>query len=332
MWEELLDALLDTLKLVPWLLAMHVLIEIFEYHAVSKIKLHKALRGPVAPLLGGVCGILPQCGFGVVAADLYSRRSIRLGTMVAVFIATSDEAVPILLSAPTADSVIKLCVLLGFKFAAALIAGYALNLILRERELTAIDEHTAVVRGCHHHELGEHTHEHKHDHEHHDSEHDHEHDREHSETDHATEADHATETQPHTKKFDFRCFVLHPLLHTLTVAGYILAVNVIFAVILHYVGEARLESFLSSAKFYQPLLAALVGLIPNCASSVVIAQMFAAGNITLGAAFAGLSVNAGIGLAVLIRKNRPAVNTLYIVLGLYVYSVCLGLLLSLLPM
>ena len=163
---ELLDGVLDTLKLVPWLLVMHVLIEVFEYHAVSKIKLNKVLRGPFAPLIGGACGILPQCGFGVVAADLYSRKSIRLGTMVAVFIATSDEAIPILLSAPTSDSVTKLCVLLGFKFAAALIAGYALNFILRKRELNEFDGSAAVIRGCHRHELGEHTHDHKHKHAH----------------------------------------------------------------------------------------------------------------------------------------------------------------------
>ncbi len=320
MAESLLDALLDTVKLVPWLLVMHVLIEVFEYHAVSKIKLNKALRGPLAPLVGGVCGILPQCGFGVVAADLYGRKSIRLGTMIAVFIATSDEAIPILLSAPTAQSVIKLCVLLGFKLAAALIAGYALNFILRDRELTAMDGHE-VVRGCHHHELGEHTHE------------QHAHAREtESHVERETQLKSAENAQANKKSFDFKCFVVHPLLHTLTVSAYILGVNVLFAVVLYFVGEQRLYGFLQSAKFFQPLLAGLVGLIPNCASSVVIAQMFAAGNLTLGAAFAGLSVNAGLGLAVLLKKNRPVKNSLFIAGGLYAYSVAIGLLLSFLPM
>lgn len=330
MWEELLDALIDTLRLVPWLLVMHVLIEVLEYHAVSKIKLGKVLRGRLAPLAGGVFGIVPQCGFGVVAADLYSRKSIRLGTMIAVFIATSDEAVPILLSSPSTSALAKLGVLLGFKLAAALIAGYALNFLLRSHELTAADEQAAVVRGCHHHELGEHTHEHTHEeHEHGDGHvEEHGHEEEHEEE---HEGEHGHE-HGKKKKFDFRCFVLHPLLHTLTVAGYILAVNVLFAVILHFVGEARLEDFLSASRFYQPLLAGLVGLIPNCASSVVIAQMFARGSITLGAAFAGLSVNAGLGLAVLIRRNRPVKNTLYIAIGLYLYSVVVGMLLTFIPM
>ena len=133
------------------------------------------------------------------------------------------------------------------------------------------------------------------------------------------------------KKFDFKCFVLHPLLHTLTVTGYILAVNVLFAVILYFVGENALINALTSAKFFQPFIAALVGLIPNCASSVIIAQMFARGSITLGAAFAGLSVNAGLGLAVLLRKNRPVKNTLLIAGGLYLYSCIIGIFLTLIP-
>lgn len=345
--ELLLDALLDTLKLVPWLLVMHVLIEVFEYNAVSKIKLNKVLRGPLAPLIGGACGILPQCGFGVVAADLYSRRSIRLGTMIAVFIATSDEAVPILLSAPTADSVIKLAVLLGFKLLAALVAGYVLNFILRKRELTEIQPEQAVLKGCHRHELGEHTHEHG---------------EEKSliaNEQNGTLPDGVAVIEnkqngtlpdgvavianersecgnlPHEKEkrpFDFKCFVVHPLLHTLTVTAYILGVNLLFAVALYFVGENRLADFLVSAKYFQPMLAGLVGLIPNCASSVIIAQLFARGGITLGAAFAGLSVNAGLGLAVLLRKNRPFKHTFAIAAGLYLYSVAVGMLLGLLPM
>lgn len=335
MTELLLDALLDTLKLVPWLLVMHVLIEVFEYHAVSKIKLHKVLRGPLAPLIGGACGILPQCGFGVVAADLYSRKSIRLGTLMAVFIATSDEAIPILLSAPTAQTVAKLGVLLGVKLAAALLAGYALNFILRKRELTAVSESEAVIRGCHHHELGEHTHEHGHAHTKGDAQADEVPAADEGQTCVASARDESVQSpqkEESGKKFDFKCFVLHPLLHTLTVAGYILAVNVVFAVLLYFVGEARLADFLTTAKLYQPFLAGLVGLIPNCASSVILAQMFARGAITLGAAFAGLSVNAGLGLAVLLRKNRPVKNTLYIAVGLYAFSCITGLLLSFIPM
>ena len=323
---------------------MHVLIEVLEYHAVSKVKLNKVLRSPLAPLIGGASGILPQCGFGVVAADLYSRRAIRIGTMVAVFIATSDEAIPIMIGAHSKEAFIKLGVLLGFKLAAALIAGYALNFIFRKQELGDMGG-DVVVKGCHHHELGEHTHDDEEEHDHaHGDEHSHEeHEHIHSHETQAEEGAVAAETTeivkpaeevaaPKKKKFDFKCFVLHPLLHTLTVSGYILAVNVLFAVILFYVGEKSLTDFMTAAKFAQPFLAALVGLIPNCASSVILAQMFVDGHLTLGAAFAGLSVNAGLGLAVLIRKNKPVKNTVFIALGLYAYSCVIGLLLTLIPL
>ena len=219
MADALIDALIDTLKLVPWLLVMHVLIEVFEYHAVSGIKLNKALKGPLAPLIGGACGILPQCGFGVVSADLYSRRSIRLGTMVAVFVATSDEAVPILLSNPTAASLTKLGVLLGFKFAAALIAGYALNFVLRKRELTEIDFAVAALKGCHRHELGEHTHEHAHGH---------------------CEENNQEKNERKKKAFDFKCFAI---LNAKTISSTISAVGFSFVTVLNVSGSSSFESF-----------------------------------------------------------------------------------------
>ncbi len=121
-------------------------------------------------------------------------------------------------------------------------------------------------------------------------------------------------------------------MHTLTITAYILGVNLLFAVALYFAGENRLADFLVSAKYFQPMLAGLVGLIPNCASSVIIAQLFARGGITLGAAFAGLSVNAGLGLAVLLRKNRPFKHTFAIAAGLYLYSVAVGMLLGFVPM
>ena len=334
MAETLLDALIDTAKLIPWLLVMHILIALFEHHAASKVKVNQVLRGPLSPLIGGVSGILPQCGFGVVAAKLYARRSIRLGTLVAVFIATSDEAVPILLGNFSKSSLLKLLALLGFKLAAALLAGYLLLLIMRgKEELTLLPAADIAYHGCHHHTLGKDGHSHEDEAQ---GEHEADHANDGELTDHAHEEkeEHA---HGHNEPSDGHRerhwqLILHPLVHTLTVTLYILAVNLLFAVILFYVGEQRLKSVLESARFLQPCLAGLVGLIPNCASSVVLAQLFAAGNITLGAAFAGLSVNAGIGLAVLMKDNRPVSNTLAITAGLYGYSCVLGLLLTFLPL
>ena len=373
MGNAILDALIDTAKLVPWLLVMHLLIALFERNAASKVKVNKVLRGPLAPLIGGVSGILPQCGFGVVAAKLYARRSIRLGTLFAVFIATSDEAVPILLGNFSKASLVRLLALLGFKLVAALLAGYLLLLILHgKEELTVLPAADIVYHGCHHHAVGGHEDAHAEEQAHLTAHADDDeliekepaqekeqaHEAAHADDDEliekvpahekeqAHEAVHADDDEiiekkpahqkehrheaAHEKKFNE--LLLHPLVHTLTVTLYILAVNVLFAIVIYYAGEQRIKSVLDSAKFLQPLIAGLVGLIPNCASSVVLAQTFAAGNITLGAAFAGLSVNAGIGLAVLFKDNRPITNTLAVTAGLYGYSCALGLLLTLLPL
>ncbi len=343
MADAILDALLDTAKLIPWLLVMHLLIELFEASAASKIKMNKVLRGPLAPVLGSACGILPQCGFGVVAANLYSRRSIRLGTMIAVFIATSDEAIPIMLSSPSKAALIKLGALLGCKFVAAIIAGYALNALLSRRETLSILPSHVAYHGCHHHTVGDEAHCGEHSHVFEDAAraqaepdavaHEHEHGHTDSAGHEHDDNEKHDEGHAHDEKGSFEArMLIHPLVHTLTVTLYILIVNLLFAVVLFYVGEAKLQRFLESARFYQPLLAGLVGLIPNCASSVMLAQMLASGNLSLGAAFAGLSVNAGLGLAVLIKNNRPASHTLAIIAGLYAYSVVLGELLTLLPL
>ena len=285
----MLDALLDTAKLAPLLLVMHVLIEVFEYHAASKIKMNRLLHGKAAPLLGGAVGLIPQCGFSVVATNLYAKRHIRVGTLLAVYIATSDEAIPILLSSP--ESALKLLPLLGLKFAFAVGVGYLLNALTRKRALVAFTgADVTVPRGCHRHEIGEHEHaDDKH-------EHDSRHERDHAELEPAAEADEAaaekseglhgdcTAARPPEKKFDVACFVVHPLVHTLTVLGFLLAVNLLLGTVLYFVGEGALQNFMHAARWLQPLLAALVGLIPNCASSVVITQVYASGAQKLGGA------------------------------------------------
>ncbi len=304
MWDVVLDALLDTLKLLPLLLAAHVVIEVFEYTAASKIQVNKVLKSRLAPLIGTGLGVIPQCGFSVVATNLYARRAINLGTLLAVYIATSDEAVPILLSDPA--SAIKLLPLLGIKIVMALSAGYGINLLLRKRTLSDVRD-LPVEYGCHGHAL---TH-----------------------TDEETAADCADATEPEPaatkRRFDWRAFVLHPVLHTLTVAAYILIVNFLFGTAVYYIREERLLEFMGSIRYLQPVLAALVGLIPNCASSVAITRMFALGGLNLGAAVAGLAVNAGLGFAVLFKENKHIKENILIVVGLYVFAVAAGMLVTL---
>lgn len=253
--------------------------------------MNKALKSCWAPLVGAGLGIIPQCGFSVVATNLYARRSVNLGTLLAVYIATSDEAVPILLSNPSAA--VKLLPLLGIKIVLALLAGYSVNFLLRRRQLEATPE-VVPEYGCHHHMVGE------------------------------------TDEEHEKRKNFFSKYLLHPILHTLTISLFIFIVNCFFGTVIYYIGEDRMTAFMSDIKYLQPVFAALIGLIPNCASSVAITQLYALGGLGLGAAVAGLSVNAGLGFAVLFKENRNIRENLLITAGLFVFAVAAGELVTLL--
>lgn len=296
MWQTVLDvfldALLDTLIIFPFLLVVHILIEVYEQNAGSKIKVNKLLNSPAAPLLGAGVGLIPQCGFSVVSTKLYANKNIKLGTLLAVYVATSDEAIPILLSNPAAA--IKLVPLLILKFIIALILGYSVNFFLRKRKtvkVSAEPEHSE--KGCHGHKIGE-----------------------------------KDELKPEKKDF-WRNYVFHPVIHSLTILAYIFAVNLIMGATFEFVGEETISLFLEKATFWQVPLAAVIGLIPNCASSVVITQLYALGQLSLGACVAGLSVNAGIAFAVLFKENKNLKQNILILTGLYLFSVVCGILIVL---
>lgn len=314
MLEVLVDALIDTLKLIPLLLIANVLIEVLEHAVVGKIRAEKALKGGFAPLIGAGVGLLPQCGFSVVAANMYSSRHIGMGTLLAVFVATSDEAVPILLSSPS--SALRLLPLLAVKLAGALVIGYVVSLVLSRRDKKNIVEvsegESFHAVGCHGHALVGETREHEGEHSHGgdcDGE--------------DGEEDKLARKKADRKKLLDR-FLWHPLLHTLTVSLYIFAVNILLGVVIYFITEQRLAAFMSGVRFLQPLVAAIVGLIPNCASSVAIAELYGVGTLSLGGAVAGLSVNAGLGLAVLFKENKRMKENFVILALLFAFGVALG--------
>ncbi len=314
MLEVLVDALIDTLKLIPLLLIANVLIEVLEHAVVGRIRAEKALKGGFAPLIGAGVGLLPQCGFSVVAANMYSSRHIGMGTLLAVFVATSDEAVPILLSSPS--SALRLLPLLAVKLAGALVIGYVVSLVLSRRDKKNIVEvaegENFHAVGCHGHALVGETHEHEGEHSHGDD----------------CDGEDGEEDKLARKKADRKKlldrFLWHPLLHTLTVSLYILAVNILLGVVIYFITEQRLAAFMSGVRFLQPLVAAIVGLIPNCASSVAIAELYGVGTLSLGGAVAGLSVNAGLGLAVLFKENKRMKENFVILALLFAFGVALG--------
>lgn len=293
MWHEILHAIIDSLYLLPFLFVCYILIELIESWT-SKGSNKLSLQNGSEVLIGSTAGLIPQCGFGVVATDLYSKRKISMGTLIAIYIATSDEAFPILLSHP--EKAGALIPLLLLKFAFALIVGYIVYFIERR-----LKRKTLLTEALNNHEHHEHTHEH---HEENDEENEHVHI--------GCCGHHIEENDDNSTKSKLKRYLLHPLKHTLHIFVYILVMNVAFSLLVHTLGEESISNFLLQAKAFTPLLAIVVGLIPNCASSVILTNMYIIGALPFGALLSGLIVNAGIAVTVLFKQNKPVKNTLTI--------------------
>lgn len=301
MIDVLLDATIDSLKVLPFLILAYVVIELIEHATASRFSA-RLLKGKLSPLIGAGVGVIPQCGFSVVATKLYTNRSIAMGTLLAVYISTSDEAIAVLIS--DFSAIDKLLPLLIIKFVFAVAVGYVVNLFVRKREYGSANEQVSAV-GCHRHIVGKDD-----------------------ECAHCCDDSDCHGNDDHTIKHRrnaIKRYVAHPLLHSAITFGYIFAVNFVLGMIIFWVGLDALASFMTEIAFLQPLLAAIVGLVPNCASSVVIAQMYASGALSLGGAVSGLCVSAGLGIAVLAKENKSIKDTAVIIGLLFSLSVALGL-------
>ena len=344
-WEVILDALYDTLKLLPFLLLLYILIELME-HNTRVGKPLKALSGKAAPLVGTATGLVPMCGFSVMAAKLYEHRHVTLGALLAVFISTSDEAFIVLLlsNMAWADKGISIAAFVGVKLVLGIAIGYLTDLVCSRKESLApmpaasghmhghendlINAPECADEHIHAGTIGEHDHGHDyvHDHEH-DYVHDHGHDHEHEE-DHEhghCECDELTVCE-HKKEGTLRLYLLSPLLHALQVAAFVLLVNLVFGYVFWGVGEENVAHFLMADGVFwvQPLLCALIGLVPNCASSVVLAEAFAVGGISFGSCLAGLIVNAGLAYLVLFRRREHLKRAIYITLFMVALGIAVG--------
>ena len=318
MWEVLHHTLLETIMVLPILFLAYVLIEFIEVKTSKTLEHSRFLNGGFAPLIGSAVGLIPQCGFSVIATDLYTKKRINVSTLLAMYIATSDEAIPTLLLYP--DQYGNLALILVIKFGLAVVVGYLSMLFfkyiykpkpefvgtkkaknIQTSKIEVADRHVE-----HNYFVGE---------------------VEAEVHNHVGCCGHNIEEEP--SKHNFWHFIYHPILHSLKVFAFIFIVSFAFGLIIHYVGEATVISALDTAKFAQPIVAGLVGLIPNCASSVIITRLFAMGGLSLGACISGLVANAGIGLALLVKQNSNKKHTLYIILTLYLISVISGLIITL---
>ena len=297
-WEVFCEALLDTLKTLPILLVVYFLIEFVEYKWAHKLQNNHFLRGKASPVLGALVGSVPQCGFSVVATDLFARGIIPIGTLLAIFLATSDEALPILLTHP--NQWLPIVILIVAKIAIAILVGYLANLAFR------MIHHRAPIMPV---QVKSETAEHEHAHEHEDAD--------------EPVALHGGCCHHHvdSKRFSW----LHPLLHSLKILAFIFVVNFLFGCIADvWVGEDNLKTFLGGSIWLQPLLAVLVGLIPNCAASVVLTEFYLIGGLRFGALLGGLCVNAGLGVIFLLRHKKMWREKLFVIGWLISVSLLAG--------
>ncbi len=316
-WDVILDALYDTLKLFPFLLLLYILIELME-HNTRVGKPFRALSGKAAPLVGAATGLVPLCGFSVMAAKLYEHRHITLGTLLAVFVATSDEAFIVLLLSENmgwAEKGISLAAMIGIKFALGVAVGYLFDFLLRKHPLAPMPVHH------------EHEHEQEHEHEHEpEPEPEPEHEHEHEDHEHGDCACDELSVCEHKKESTLRLYLLSPLVHALEVAAFVLLVNLVFGFLFWGLGEENVVAFLQADGVYwvQPLVCALVGLVPNCASSVILAETYAMGGIAFGSCLGGLVAGAGLGYFVLLRRLRASARAVLIMLGMAAFGAAVG--------
>ncbi|MGN0167040.1 MAG: putative manganese transporter [Acetatifactor sp.] len=276
MADIILDALLDTAKLIPFLFLTYLAMEYLEHKTGDSSKKLIQKAGKFGPVIGGVLGIVPQCGFSAAASNLYAGRVITLGTLLAIYLSTSDEMLPILISEQVAAGTILKILLV--KACTGIVAGLIIDFVLRRK---GVEEHEHI------HDICEHEH-------------------------------------CHCEKGILRSAISH----TLQIALFILIVSFALNLILHFAGEDALANLVLNKPVLGPVLAGIVGLIPNCAGSVVITQLYLEGAMGIGAAMAGLLTGTGVGLLVLLRVNHNRRENLKILGLLYTIGVLTGIVLG----
>lgn len=276
MLDVLKDTVFDGFKLLPFLFITYLIMEYIEHKTKDKTKESIKKSGKLGPLIGSLLGMFPQCGFSVSATNLYAGRVITLGTLISVYLSTSDEMLPILLYNVPIDIILKI---LGIKVLIGIVAGFIIDLVLRLKNKNQEEE--KIVDLC---------------------------EKEHCHCEHG--------------------IVKSALKHTLSIFVYIFIISIVINSAVYFAGEENISSFLQNTPILGPLIAGLIGLIPNCASSVIITQMYLENVISVSTLISGLLVGAGLGIAVLFKTNKGFKENVKIVALLYTIGVTCGMILE----
>jgi len=272
-FEILLDSLKDSVLVFAFVFLFHVILSFIE----TPVSNFLVKRKKTSPIFGALFGLIPQCGTSVVAADLYIKKYITVGTLMAVLLSCSDEALLVLLSAWN-EKTLMIFPLIGLKLLTGILVGLSVDLFLRKQRIVDVD-HLEEEKECH-------THHHE-------------------------------NTPAHAH-------LIHPLIHSIKIFVYVFIINLALGLLIGFIGEENFANFMASNRYLAPLFSSIIGLIPNCASSVAITELYLSGTLSFGALFSGLLVNSGLGVMVLLRKHDKIVTVLLIILVCFVISVALG--------
>ena len=308
LFDVLLDSIIDTLKLVPFLFVTYLVMEALEHGAQARTEAVVSGSGKAGPIVGSVLGAIPQCGFSAMAATLYAGRVVTAGTLVAVILSTSDEMLPVFLAHQVATRSMLSIILL--KVAVGVVAGFALDAVLyflrRDGEGKARISELCERAGCHceddsdgHQDDDGHDHDHDHDHEHH-----------------------------HHHKPGIAGIARSAVVHTVQVAGFIFLITFVFGLVIEAVGQQAIGAFMAAHPMLSTFAAGVIGLIPNCGASVAITELYLSGVLSSGAMVAGLLVSGGVGILVLFRTNESLRENVQITAFVYLVGVLCGLAVS----
>lgn len=282
MLDIITETIVDSIKILPFLFLSYLLIEYIEHKSSQKLQKALSTSGKYSKVAGGLLGILPQCGFSAVAANLFSGRLITIGTLISVFLATSDELIPIMISHPemTKDLVIILIV----KLLIAIIAGSIIDGVLnkRKKKESKYDEH----------EMHEHVHEICKD----------------------CDCEHG--------------MIKSTIRHTLSIFFFLLIITFGINLIVEFIGEENFSKIILSGSIFQPFVASIIGLIPNCAASVLLSSLYIEGTLSLGSIIAGLSTGAGVGSIILFKTNKNIKENLKILGLVYIIGAVCGIIID----
>lgn len=310
-FDVLADSVIDTLKLIPFLLVTYLAMEALEHFASNKVKEAVERAGTAGPVVGGLLGALPQCGFSAMAATLFSGRVVTAGTLVAVILSTSDEMIPVFVAHQEPAS--RMLAIIAIKVALGIVAGLLLDLVLRLL-------HRAGDGHAHIHELCER--EHCHCEEADEPDEDEDDDERGSHGGHHDHGHHHGHCHSHNGVWGI---VRSACVHTAQVTAFIFLISLLFGLIIEGFGVDSIRSTLAYHPVRATFIAALVGLIPNCGASVAIAELFLDGTLATGPMLAGLLSSGGVGLLVLWRTNADARQNAYVTLLVYGVAVLAGL-------